>query len=222
MERHRLKFDSSYRERVELDDGRVVTLRLVQPGDKQLLLHGFERLSHESRYLRFLGVRHDLNEAELRYLCEVDGENHFAMGAVADNPDGSEEGVAVARFVRMQGESDVAEPAITVIDEYQGVGLGRKLLRRLASAARERGIERFHTDFLRQNRKVEQMLADFAESFVVREDEDVVTMEFELPHPGLGERMADALRQSEMYKAFAHIAQGVLPVRFGRSIKGRS
>jgi GNAT superfamily N-acetyltransferase len=221
MKKLRPRFDSSYLEEIELDDGQDVTLRLVQPSDKQLLLQGFERLSPESRHLRFMGVRNTFNEAELRYLCEVDGTDHFAMGAVIVNADGSEEGVAIARFVRLKDHPDVAEPAITVIDDYQGKGLGRILLKRLTSAARERGIERFHTEFLRGNVKTAQLLNDYEESSIIHEDGDVVTMEFELPRPGLGERMEQALRRSEMYQAFAHIARGALPVRFGRSIRDR-
>ncbi len=221
MADQRLRFDSSYREEVELDDGLEVTLRLVQPSDKRLLLQGFARLSLESRLFRFMGVHNTLTEAELGYLCEVDGTDHFAVGAVVVNADGSEDGVAVARFVRLKDHPDAAEPAITVIDDYQGKGLGRILLKRLTSAARERGIERFHTEFLRNNVKTAQLLDDYEESSIVREDGDVVTMEFVLPRPSLGERMEEALRRSELYHAFVRVSRGALPVRFGRSIRDR-
>ena len=100
MSDKKLRFDAAYREHRELDDGQEVTLRLVRPSDKQLLLQGFERLSPESRHFRFMGVRNTFSEAELHYLCEVDGTNHFALGAVIENDDGSEEGIAIARFVR--------------------------------------------------------------------------------------------------------------------------
>lgn len=217
MNTRKLRFDASYREQAELDDGRKVTFRLVQPSDKHLLLQGFAHLSPESRYFRFMGVRNGFNEAELRYLCEVDGTEHFAMGAVIRNADGIENGVAIARFIRLRDEPDVAEPAITVVDEYQGKNLGRMLLKRLTLAARERGIERFRTEFLRHNRKIAQLLAGYQEGSIIREDNDVVTMEFKLPRPGLGERMSEALRRSEMYQAFVEIARGTLPVRVAGS-----
>jgi GNAT superfamily N-acetyltransferase len=217
----KLRFDSTYREQIELPDGQRVTLRLVRPTDKALLLQGFERLSSESRHFRFMGVRNTFTEAELRYLCEVDGMDHFAMGAVLEDVEGYEEGVAIARFVRSSVDPEVAEPAITIIDDYQGKGLGGILLKRLISAARERGVEKFHTEFLRSNRKIAQLLDDYEESSMIREEGDVVTIEFELPEPSLGERMADALRRSEMYRAFSDVARGALPFRFGRSIRDR-
>ena len=221
MEKQNPKFNSSYREQVELDDGLELTLRLVRPSDTQLLLQGFERLSPQSRHFRFMGVRNTFTEAELRYLCEVDGTDHFAMGAVVENTGGSETGVGIARFVRLRDLPEVAEPAITIIDDYQGKGLGKMLLRRLILAARERGIRVFHTEFLRSNLKVAQLLDDYQESSIIREDGDVATMEFVLPRPNLGERMTDVLRNSELYHAFVHVARGVLPVRFGWSMKGR-
>lgn len=217
----KLGFDSAYREQIELADGHEVTLRLVRPSDKQLLLQGFERLSPASRHFRFMGVRNTFSEEELRYLCEVDGIDHFAMGAVFERADGSEEGVAIARFIRSNHEPDVAEPAITIIDDYQGIGLGGVLLKRLITAARERGVERFHTEFLRSNTKTAQLLDDYEESSIIREEGDVVTMEFVLPKPSLGERMTNALRRSEVYRAFADVARGALPFHFGRFIKDR-
>ena len=78
----RYRFDDSYDEAVTLSDGQRVHLRLMQPSDKELLLAGFERLSPDSRYARFMAPKARLTEGELRYLTEVDGVDHFAMGAI--------------------------------------------------------------------------------------------------------------------------------------------
>src|SRR5207244_92171 len=107
---------------------------------------GFAGLSAESRYRRFFSAKDRLSEAELRYLTEVDGVDHFALGALHDG-----EGAGVARFVRLRDRPDTAEAAIVVVDERQGCGLGRLLLTRLTEAARERGITRFRSDVLARN-----------------------------------------------------------------------
>lgn len=153
-----MKYDQHYHEEVALRDGRTVTLRLVRPEDKQLLICGFEGLSDQSRYQRFLAVKNRLSEAELRYLTDVDGDTHFALGAVVDEGTGVERGVGVARFVRFPGEENVAEPAITVVDEAQNLGLGGLLLQRLTEAAAERGVARFRAELLSGNKPIRHLL----------------------------------------------------------------
>ena len=55
--------------------------------------------------------------------------------------DATGEGVGVARYVRTG--PDVAEPAIVVVDGWQGRGVGSRLLDALVKRAREEGIRRF-------------------------------------------------------------------------------
>ena len=153
-----MKYDQPYRENVTLADGRVATLRLLSPADKDLLQQGFEGLYDDSRYRRFFNGKEHLSEKELRYLTEVDGEDHFAVGAVETGPDGGERGLGVARFVRFRGEDTVAEPAITVIDEAQSLGLGGVLLQRLVEAACERGVTRFRAELLSGNAPICHLL----------------------------------------------------------------
>ncbi len=148
-------FDSRWHERAVLSDGRKIELRLLRPEDAPLLAEGFEKLSPESRYRRFHGTRGNLTPDELRYLAEIDGENHFALGAL-DARTG--EGLGVARFVRLPREPRIAEPAVTVIDSAQKKGLGSLLLRQLADAARERGIESFRCFVLSSNEPMRDLL----------------------------------------------------------------
>src|SRR5438132_691696 len=121
-------FDEHFREEAALADGTRVLLRLVRPDDAPLLKAGFDKLSPESRYRRFLSARTDLDEAALRYLTTPDGEDHFAIGALA-LPSG--EGLGTARFVRLEDEPRFADAAVTVVDQAQGKGLGKLLLARL-------------------------------------------------------------------------------------------
>jgi len=132
-------FTPTYREAINLSNGTPVTLRLVIPADKPLLERGMDNLSPESRFQRFLFAKLKLTNADLRYLTEIDGVDHFAIGAL--NQAG--EGIGVARFIRFGDDQVVAEPAIAVLDAHQNKGLGCILFRRLMAAARERGISVF-------------------------------------------------------------------------------
>ena len=153
------KYTPTYREAVTLSDGTPVTLRLVIPADKPLLEHGMDNFSPESRFHRFLSAKLKLTNADLRYLTEIDGVDHFAIGAL--NQAG--EGIGVARFVHFGDDREVVEPAIAVIDAYQNKGLGRILFRRLMAAARERGVKRFHGSMLSDNKPMMHLLHSVAQ-----------------------------------------------------------
>lgn len=132
-----------------LRDGTPVRIRMLEPDDKEALAEGIRKLSSRSRYLRFHGGTESLTDEQLRYLTEVDQRDHVAWGAetIGDEPTG----IGIARFVRIPGEPTVAEAAITVLDEYQGRGLGTILLGVLASAAARRGIRTFRSYVLGEN-----------------------------------------------------------------------
>jgi len=152
------RYDSAYEETVYLNDGQRVHLRLMRPSDKEMLREGFEHLSPESRYARFMAPKSRLSERELRYLTEVDGIDHFAMGAIRRRFVSKDEGIGSARFVRLTGEPDTAEAAVTVLDEFQGKGLGSILLQRLIEAAWERDIRWFRNELLAENAASKRMI----------------------------------------------------------------
>jgi RimJ/RimL family protein N-acetyltransferase len=121
-----------------LRDGSRVAIRQVRSTDAALLADGFARLSQRSRQLRFLGVKNHLTVAELRYLTDVDHHDHEALGALSR--DG--QGVGVARFIRDAEDPGSAEVAVTIVDEWQGRGLGTKLLELLSDRAHAEGVAR--------------------------------------------------------------------------------
>ena len=127
---------------VELSDGTELLIRPIRPSDKALLAAGLTRLSEVSRQRRFLSPKTRFTAAELRYLTEVDGRDHYAIVAVTPGWDGDV--VAVGRWVRLASNPLDAEAAIVVCDALQNRGLGKLLARMLADAARTRGIQRIH------------------------------------------------------------------------------
>jgi GNAT superfamily N-acetyltransferase len=138
---------------VVLRDGTRALVRPIRPEDKEKLLDGLERLSPESRYLRFMRPVRDLSERELTFLTEVDYHHHFAWAAMAlDLPD--QPGLGIARYVRDPLDPVVAEAAVAVVDEFQGQGLGKILLHLLAGTAIARGITHFRAWVLPENHRV--------------------------------------------------------------------
>jgi len=154
-----VRFDPTYSSRHALPDGLAVTLRPIQPSDREELARQFRRISPGSRYRRFFTGLQELTPEMLDYLTVLDGTDHFAVLALTDSLDlKKEEGVGVARFVRLPGEPDVAEAAVTVVDDHQGRGVGRLLLTVLVEAARERGVRKFRGEVLATNEPMVKLL----------------------------------------------------------------
>lgn len=144
------------RVQTRLRDGTPVVIRPVTPEDRELLRTGFRRLSEESRQRRFLAPITELTEEQLDRLTRLDYWDHFAWGAVlAERP---AEGIGVARYIRLTDEPDVAEAAVTVIDRYQGLGLGILLVAMLAAAATTAGITAFRAYVLEENLVMRELL----------------------------------------------------------------
>lgn len=116
-----------------------------------------------------------LSERDLAYLTEVDHHAHEAL--IAINPQ-TGDGVAVARFVRTGPHA--AEPAIAVIDDWQGRGVGSELLGALVRRAREEGIHRFEAPVLATNVEALRLLEGFGHIYRRRAGPEV-DLTIELP-----------------------------------------
>jgi RimJ/RimL family protein N-acetyltransferase len=172
--------------RVALQGGRVVLIRPLDPNDRQRFLSGLGRASPESMYKRFMTSLPRLSRTQLTYLLGVDHQDHEALLAI-DEDDG--EAVAVGRFVRLEDSQSAAEAAVLVIDDWQGLGLGKAVCRVLAERARQFGIERFEATMLRNNRAMKTVLESLGESRVVSDDGTTVTYTVSLPERGVGEHL---------------------------------
>lgn len=205
-------FTPDYVERAVLRDGTPVVLRLVCPEDKPILEQGFNRLSAESRYARFLGMKSSLTEDELRYLTELDHEIHFALGAVREDGDGSGNpvGLGIARFIRLPDHHATAEAAVAVADEAQGKGLGKLLFLRLCAAAAERGIERFRCEVLGSNNSMAALIAKIAPDRTVHVGGGVMSIEMALPNVTPTRPTSDPAPEGGMYALFRAAAENAV------------
>jgi RimJ/RimL family protein N-acetyltransferase len=182
-----------------LKDGSRVLVRPVAAQDADRLREAFRRLSPASRYRRFHAPMANLPGPLLRYLTQVDHRDHEALvGVTADG----EDIVGVARFVRHRDDPAAAEVAVTVLDDWQGRGLGRLLLERLADRAREEDVRRFTALVQPENEQAADLLARLGPVRRAPRDATVqldielapVELDFELPEAGLGARLDGALR----------------------------
>jgi GNAT superfamily N-acetyltransferase len=189
---------------VTLRDGTSVRLRPILPDDKELLVEGFRRLSPESRYRRFMSPIEELSQDQLRLLTEIDYVDHFAWVAL-DIDDPGHPGIGAARYVRVPDEPEVAEAAVTVIDDYQGRGLGTLLLEALGAVALENGITRFRGHALEDNRPIREVLEAMGAT-TAHDSPGMLRIEVDLPA-----RMEE-MRGSPLREVLRIVARGDGPV----------
>jgi GNAT superfamily N-acetyltransferase len=166
---------------IVLRDGSHVRIRQGHRSDRERLLRGFERLSPESRYRRFLAPTRELSESTVRYLTEIDHHDHEAMIALDEK---TGEGIGVARYVRDPDRPDTAEVAVTVIDDWQARGVGTLLLEVISGRARAEGITHFTALILAANKEIMDLLQELDPVRIV--DRELGTMQIEVPIPPTG------------------------------------
>ena len=128
---------------VILADGSTLRLRAPGPEDYDDVKAFYDRLSPESRYMRFHGaVRTDVPS---RFLVEAGGVDRVAL--ICRH---GERVVAAASYDRLL-EPGVAEVAFAVADDFQRRWTATRLLEQLAAIAAERGIRRFDAEVLAVN-----------------------------------------------------------------------
>jgi len=176
---------------IALRDGSRIHIRQLRDSDRRLLLRGFRRLTPESRYRRFLAPTPKLFEGTVRYLVEIDHRNHEALIALDEQRN---EGVGVARYVRDAARPDAAEVAVTVVDDWQGRGLGTLLLEGITMRAREKGVDTFTAPMLVGNRQMMHLLGRLGAVRVVDRAAGIVEVEVHVPAIGVTPELRKLLR----------------------------
>lgn len=172
-----------------LADGTLVRIRPLRPADRERLLAGFERFSPESRYRRFFTPTPRLTEGMIERLLDLDGHHRFALGAeqpwlgFLPGP-----GVGIARFTRDDHDPRRAEIAISIIDDMQGRGLGSLLLRELADAALDRGIDRFEAWVQPDNEPMKTLIYNLDPDATCHSEDGLLVYEMKLRRDAHRER----------------------------------
>ncbi|HEV3142526.1 MAG TPA: bifunctional acetate--CoA ligase family protein/GNAT family N-acetyltransferase [Gemmataceae bacterium] len=133
----------------KLSDGTPITIRVIRPEDEPLLVQLFDSFSERTIRLRFFSMLKRLTHDNLVRLCHLDYDREMALAAVRHFEQGPRF-LGVSRYY-LHTESGTAEYAIAVADMYQGLGLGRHLMQRLITVAKQRGVRRLSGLVLREN-----------------------------------------------------------------------
>jgi GNAT superfamily N-acetyltransferase len=168
---------------IELRDGTRLHIRPIVPEDEPLLHEAVAAMSERTVYFRFFSPIKRMSDALAHRLAVVDYRDRFAIVATTHLPRGpsqKERIVAVARYDRAR-DTDVAEVAVAVIDEFQRRGLGSVLLAELARVARGQGIRSFQLIVLPENREMLGLLRKMGWIHQARLSGGVYEISFDLP-----------------------------------------
>ncbi|MBL0185453.1 MAG: GNAT family N-acetyltransferase [Candidatus Obscuribacter sp.] len=153
-----------YAAKDRLKNGTPVIVRAIRASDKELLQQIMQAVSAESRYFRFFAAKKLLSDSELKYFTEIDFDKHMAL--IVSLCDEAQTPIAVGRYVKVKAdgatcdatESDMAELALLVGEDYQRQGLGQILLTHLAHIAVTRGVSEFVCYIMPENSKMLRLL----------------------------------------------------------------
>ncbi|QIR14493.1 bifunctional acetate--CoA ligase family protein/GNAT family N-acetyltransferase [Shewanella aestuarii] len=125
-----LPYPKELEEVLVLKNGLKVMLRPILPEDEPRHMDFDNALSDEDRYKRYFGVRSKMTHEEMAVLTQIDYSREMAFIATTKLEDGQELTLGAVR-ASTDPDNTEAEFAMAVRTDYQGIGLGKRLLEKL-------------------------------------------------------------------------------------------
>ena len=135
---------------VALRPGMKILFRPIKPTDEEMMQELFYSLSEESIYYRFFHRTQVMPHKKVQRFTTVDYQKDMAIVGVVEEY-GREKIIAVGRY-SLEPDSNMAEAALLVHDDWQGRGIGTRLLKYLIQIAKSRNIAGFKAQVLAENR----------------------------------------------------------------------
>lgn len=141
---------ANYTANESLGDGTRIKIRALRREDEADMLAAIGKTSAESLQRRFFTLKRHFSNTERAYFMDIDFVNHVAIVAVTNESESTREViVGGGRYVVF--EPGRAEMAFTVIDAWQGRGVGSILTRHLVQIATRSGLKELTAEVLPEN-----------------------------------------------------------------------
>jgi acetyltransferase len=142
-----LPYPARHEEVWPLSGGGQYVVRPIHPNDAQMLQKLVQELSPESRYFRFVSSLRELPPSMLARFTLIDYDREMALVAVHRTRSAGADGeivetkriVGVSRYVTNVDQTS-CEFSLVVADDFNGKGLGSRLMESIMDVARERGL----------------------------------------------------------------------------------
>ena len=148
-----LSMDSSLpAKRVTLKNNATILIRPSQESDVTKLRAFFDHMCPEDMDTRFFTNLRSLAVPNAEHLCRVDCETEMTFVAV--NGSGSGSHIVGSASYNVDPSTNMADVAYLIRPEWQGIGLGKALQKRMIEYARAQGLRGFQADILMDNDKM--------------------------------------------------------------------
>lgn len=142
-----LPYPERYEQLWPLRGGGECTVRPIHPDDAQMLQRLVKELSPESRYFRFVSSMAELPPSMLARFTLIDYDREMALVAVVkerirqadDSEIQRDRIVGVSRYVTNPDKTS-CEFSLVVADDFNGRGLGSRLMESIMDVARDKGL----------------------------------------------------------------------------------
>ncbi len=139
----------------KLLDGTEVTLRPIKPEDEPLEHEMLSTLTQETSRTRFFSVVKDISHEMLIRFCNIDYDREMAI--VAELKEGTRRRIIGIGRLIIEPDFRSGEYAVLVHDDYQGKGLGYKLVDLIIGIAQDKGLEEIYGTVLTENERMLKM-----------------------------------------------------------------
>jgi len=154
-----------------LNNGQEVLLRPIKPEDEPLWVDMFQGFSEESIRYRFFEILRDTpHEVVVRY-CNIDYDREIAI--VAELVKSEQRKLLGVARASIESDGKKGEVAFIVRDQYQGLGLGTKLVDYVLDIAKEKGLEEIYAVVLQENARAMDLMKKMGFGFEYIGDETV-------------------------------------------------
>lgn len=119
-------------------DNAKISIRPAKPVDERRIQEHYYRLDKDDVVRRFFHEKTSFIRSDVETKSQIDYISELALIALVGET-GFEKVIAIGEYL-LEADTNMAEVAFSVNTEYQGLGLGKALLKKISEAARDNGI----------------------------------------------------------------------------------
>ncbi|WP_338759524.1 bifunctional acetate--CoA ligase family protein/GNAT family N-acetyltransferase [Bernardetia sp. ABR2-2B] len=190
-------YPSEYEEKWVLPkSNQEVLIRPIRPEDEPSMAEFHKKLSPQSVYFRFfhaVSLDQRTSHERLSRICFADYDRQITL-IIEKGKDTKNEIIGAIRIIKVHGTKQ-AEFGMTIVDGYQGEGLGFELLSRAVEVCRSEGIELLTADILSENKAMKRICEKLG--FIIEYNSDEGTLKASLYIQNIFDSEEDKFEEEE-------------------------